>query len=193
MVWNLHQTELVYVADIHAWRYFLVVYQRGIQHENATKLKTYAMLKKMGQLMGTFVLKKHSDLFLEEGYFDGSHSKLVRQLYLVQCKGLRQDAVPLLDDWAILDFILKAQIANFDGDIYPAYFATMNAAQKSFELTKYWLKYVAPLVNALRPEGEVVATDFIKLDNGNSEKDKREVSLVAKDTTSYIASRESRL
>ncbi|KAF9999663.1 acyl-Coenzyme A oxidase [Entomortierella chlamydospora] len=117
MVWNAHQTELVRMADIHTWLHFLIVYQRGVQREKAGKPEVYAMLKKMGQLMSTFVLKRHLDLFLEEGYFDGWHAKLVRQLFLDQCKDLRKDAVALVDAWAIPDFVLKAPIGKYDGDI----------------------------------------------------------------------------
>ncbi|KAF9165278.1 hypothetical protein BGX20_000658 [Mortierella sp. AD010] len=127
------------MADIHAWLHFLIVYQRGILREKARTPEVCAMLKKMGQFMSTFVLKRLLDLFLEEGYFDGLHAKLIRQLFVDQCKDLRKDAVALVDAWAIPDFVLKALIGKYDGDIYPAYFATVNAAQKSFEPTKYWL------------------------------------------------------
>jgi len=147
--WNANQTELVRLADVHAWRYFLILYQRGIEREKSKP--TYFMLKKMGQLMSTFALRKHLDLFLEEGYFEGSHAKAVRQLFLDQCKDLRKDAVPLVDAWVIPDFVIKAPIGKYDGNIYPAYFGTVNAAQKSFEPPAYWHKYAAPLLNAPRP------------------------------------------
>ncbi|KAG0046964.1 acyl-Coenzyme A oxidase [Gryganskiella cystojenkinii] len=147
--WNENQTELVRLADVHAWRYFLILYKRGIEREKANPV--FPMLVKMGQLMSTFALRKHLDLFLEEGYFTGSHAKEIRQLFLDQCKDLRKDAIPLVDAWAIPDFVLKAPIGKYDGNIYPAYFATVNAAQKSYEPPAYWHKYVAPLVNAPRP------------------------------------------
>ncbi|KAG0206715.1 acyl-Coenzyme A oxidase [Mortierella sp. GBA30] len=143
--WNENQTELVRLADVHSWRYFLIVYQRGIEREKSKPV--YFMLKKMGQLMSTFVLQRHLDLFLEEGYFDGVHAKAIRQLFLEQCKDLRKDAVPLVDAWAIPDFVIKAPIGKYDGNIYPAYFGTVNAAQKSFDPPEYWHKYVAPMLN----------------------------------------------
>ncbi|KAG0306588.1 fatty-acyl coenzyme A oxidase [Dissophora globulifera] len=174
MIWNAHQTELMRVADIHAWRHFLIIYQCGIQSEKTRRPEAYAMLKKMGQLMSTFVLKKHLDLLLEEGYFDGLHAKLVKQLFLDQCKDLRKDAVALVDAWAIPDFVLKAPIGKYDGDIYPAYFAAVNAAQKSFEPSEYWLKYAAPLVNAPQPtQVEVALTTTlpaVSLDDGQTDK-----------------------
>ncbi|KAG0303497.1 acyl-Coenzyme A oxidase [Dissophora globulifera] len=150
--WNANQTELVRLADVHAWRYFLILYQRGIQREKNTSV--YPQLRQMGQLMSTFAIRKHLDLFLEEGYFDGSHAKLIRQLFLDQCKALRKDAVPLVDAWAIPDFVIKAPIGKYDGNIYPAYFATVTAAQKSFDPPAYWHKYAAPLLNAPRPGDE---------------------------------------
>ncbi|KAF9360291.1 acyl-Coenzyme A oxidase [Mortierella sp. NVP85] len=143
--WNKNQTELVRLADVNAWRYYLILYNRGIEaHRN--KEAEYSMLVKFGQLMGTFVLRRHLDLFMEEGYFDGSHAKLIRQLFLDQCEDLRKDAVPLVDAWNIPDYVLKAPIGKYDGNIYPAYFATVNAAQKSFDPPAYWHKYVAPMV-----------------------------------------------
>ncbi|KAF9083096.1 acyl-Coenzyme A oxidase [Mortierella sp. GBA35] len=143
--WNTNQTELVRLADVHSWRYFLILYQQGIDRQKHTSV--YGMLLKMGQLMSTFVLQKHLDLFMEEGYFDGSHAKMVRQLFLDQCKELRRDAIPLIDAWAIPDFILKAPIGKYDGNIYPAYFGTVTAAQKSFDAPDYWHKYARPMLN----------------------------------------------
>lgn len=147
--WNTNQTELVRLADVHAWRYFLILYQKGIEREKNKSV--YPMLKKLGQLMSTFALRKHLDLFLEEGYFNGDHAKEVRQLFLDQCKDLRKDAIPLIDAWAIPDFVLKAPIGKYDGNIYPAYFATVNAAQKSYDAPEYWHKYAKPMLNAPRP------------------------------------------
>ncbi|KAG0366530.1 hypothetical protein BC939DRAFT_444782 [Gamsiella multidivaricata] len=143
--WNANQTELVRLADIHAWRYYLILYQRGIEAHKGKSV--YPMLVKIGQLMGTVALKRHLEMFLEEGYFDGSHAKQVRELFLDQCKDLRKDAVPLVDAWIIPDFVIKAPIGKYDGDIYPAYFATVNAAQKSFDPPAYWHTHVAPMLN----------------------------------------------
>ena len=145
LAWNENQTELVRLAEVHAWRYYLVLYNKGLDtHKNKS---VYPMLVKIGQLMGTFTLKRHLDLFLEEGYFNGSHAKQIRQLFLDQCKDLRKDAVPLIDAWAIPDFVVKAPIGKYDGDIYPAYFATVNAAQKTYDPPAYWHAHVAPLLN----------------------------------------------
>ncbi|KAG0005090.1 acyl-Coenzyme A oxidase [Modicella reniformis] len=143
--WNANQTELVRLAEVHAWRYFLILYRSGIEtHKNKTSV--HPMLVKIGQLMDTFALRRYLDLFMEEGYFDGTHAKLVRQLFLDQCKALRKDAVALVDAWAIPDYILKAPIGKYDGNIYPAYFSAVNAAQKSFDPPAYWHKYVVPMV-----------------------------------------------
>lgn len=147
--WNDHQTELVRLAEVHSWRYFLILYERGIERQRECKPEIYRMLKKMGQLMGTFVLKRHMDLLLEEGFFNGQQAKMVRDLFLQLCKDLRPDAVPLVDAWMIPDYILKAPIGKYDGDIYLAYFRMVNASQLkgSYDAPEYWHKYVEPLVN----------------------------------------------
>ncbi|KAF9168696.1 acyl-Coenzyme A oxidase [Actinomortierella ambigua] len=147
--WNENQVELVRLADVHAWRYFLILYQKGIEREKSKPV--YPMLQKLGHLMATFAVRKHLDLFLEEGYLEGKHAQYIRQQFLDQCKDLRKDAVPLIDAWNIPDFILKAPIGKYDGNIYPAYFSTVTAAQKSFDAPAYWHQYAAPLVNAPRP------------------------------------------
>lgn len=147
--WNVNQTELVRLADVHSWRYCLIMCERSIERQRASKPEVYRMQEKMAQLMGTFVLKRHMDLMLEEGYFEGQHSKMVRDLFLQQCKDLRPDAVPLVDAWIIPDYILKAPIGKYDSDIYPAYFGTVNAVQLegSYDAPGYWDKYVKPLIN----------------------------------------------
>ncbi|KAG0318713.1 acyl-Coenzyme A oxidase [Dissophora globulifera] len=144
--WNENQTELVRLASVHAWRFFIILYKRGIEAQKNTSPSVYPMMVKIGQLMDTFTLQRHLDLFLEEGYMDGSHAKQIRQLFLDQCKDLRKDAVPLVDAWAIPDYVIKAPIGKYDGDIYPAYFATVNVAQKSFDAPAYWHKYAAPML-----------------------------------------------
>ncbi|KAG0349450.1 acyl-Coenzyme A oxidase [Podila humilis] len=151
--WNENQTELVRLAELHSWRYFLILYERGVERQRETYPgKVYEMRKKMGQLVATFVLKRYMEVLLEMGHFDGTHAKMVRDLFLQQCKDLRKDAIPLVDAWMIPDFILKAPIGKYDGDIYPAYFATVNSAQLqgSYDAPVYWHKYAKPLVNAPR-------------------------------------------
>ncbi|KAF9198843.1 fatty-acyl coenzyme A oxidase, partial [Podila verticillata] len=148
-VWNDHQTELIRLAEVHSWRYFLILNERGIERQREHKPEVYRMEKKMAQLMGTFLLKRHMDLLLEEGFFNGQQAKMVRDLFLQQCKDLRPDAVPLVDAWMIPDYILKAPIGKYDGDIYPAYFRMVNASQLegSYDAPRYWHKYVKPLVD----------------------------------------------
>ncbi|KAF9190136.1 hypothetical protein BGZ51_008925 [Haplosporangium sp. Z 767] len=53
--WNTNQARLVRLADVHSWRYFLILYQRGIEREKNKSM--YPMLRKMSQLMGALALK----------------------------------------------------------------------------------------------------------------------------------------
>ncbi|KAF9157160.1 acyl-Coenzyme A oxidase, partial [Mortierella sp. AD011] len=133
--WNANQRDLVRLADVHSWRYFLVLYRQGIERHKSKPL--FPVLQKIAPY----------GHFLEENYFDGSQAKQVNQVFIDQCKDLRKDAVPLVDAWEIPDYILKAPIGKYDGNIYPAYFGTVSAAQKSHEPPAYWHKYVSPMLN----------------------------------------------
>ncbi|KAF8984907.1 acyl-Coenzyme A oxidase [Entomortierella lignicola] len=143
--WNDNQRELVRLADVHCWRYFLILYGQGIERHKNKPL--FPVLQKIGKLLATVALQRHLSIFLEESYFDGEVAKNVEKVFVDQCKDLRNDAVPLVDAWEIPDFVIKAPIGKYDGDIYPAYFATVNAAQKSLDPPAYWHKYVYPMLN----------------------------------------------
>ncbi|KAG0006985.1 acyl-Coenzyme A oxidase [Entomortierella chlamydospora] len=167
--WNANQRDLVRLAGVHSWRYFLVLYHQGIERHKSKPL--FPVLQKIGNLMSTVALQRHMSIFLEENYFDGSQAKQVNQVFIDQCKDLRKDAVPLVDAWEIPDYILKAPIGKYDGNIYPAYFGTVSAAQKSHDPPAYWHKYfiVLSVVRAFREheeeeESSVVETRRKKLD-----------------------------
>ena len=77
------------------------------------------MLTQMGQLWGTYVMQSLLELFLEEGYFSPSQAKMVKKVFYDLCRKTRKEVIPLVDAWAVPDFILKAPLGRYDGDIYP--------------------------------------------------------------------------
>jgi len=76
------------------------------------------MLVQMGQLWGAYVMQSLLELFLEEGYFSPSQAKMIKKVFYDLCRKTRKEAIPLVDAWAIPDFILKAPFGRYDGDIY---------------------------------------------------------------------------
>ncbi|CAG8553124.1 501_t:CDS:2, partial [Acaulospora colombiana] len=76
------------------------------------------ILKKMGQLWSVHLINEYLDLFLEEEYFNKKQASMVRKVYLEMCKKAREEVIPLVDAWGYPDFILKAPLGRYDGDIY---------------------------------------------------------------------------
>ncbi|CAO3649136.1 unnamed protein product [Cunninghamella blakesleeana] len=103
------------------------------------------ILNKLTGLWGLHVLNQYNDQFIKSGYFTPDHIKAVDHLYKQVCKDLRYQVIGLTDAWSFPDFILKAPIAKYDGDIYQAYFDTLLQAPKSIGVPDYHDKYIKPL------------------------------------------------
>ncbi|CAO3649116.1 unnamed protein product [Cunninghamella blakesleeana] len=103
------------------------------------------ILNKLTGLWGLHILTKYNDQFIKSGYFTPNHIKAVDHLYKQVCKNLRYQVIGLTDAWGYPDFVLKAPIAKYDGDIYQAYFDTLLQAPKSIGVPDYHDKYIKPL------------------------------------------------
>lgn len=77
-----------------------------------------AIMKKLTALWGMHVLYTYSDQGFKEGYFTPEHIKSIEKTYTDMCKSLRYQVIGLTDGFGIPDFVLKAPIAKYDGDIY---------------------------------------------------------------------------
>ncbi|CAO3699925.1 unnamed protein product [Rhizopus microsporus] len=77
-----------------------------------------AIMKKLTALWGMHVLYTYSDQGFKEGYFTPEHIKSIEKTYTDMCKSLRHQVIGLTDGFGIPDFVLKAPIAKYDGDIY---------------------------------------------------------------------------
>jgi len=67
-------------------------------------------------------MQEMSHYFLEFGYFSSEQMKMLRRGVLDLCLKLRVNAVGLVDCFNYADFILKAPLGCYDGDIYRKYF-----------------------------------------------------------------------
>jgi len=61
------------------------------------------------------------------------------------CRDLRADAAGLVDAFNYPDFILKAPLGRYDGDIYRAYFETITSVEGSQERPWYFDEVVKPM------------------------------------------------
>lgn len=77
-----------------------------------------SILKKMTRLWGFHVLYTYSDQGFKEDYFTSAHIKNIEEIYFEMCKSLRTQVIGLTDGFGLPDFVLKAPIAKYDGDIY---------------------------------------------------------------------------
>lgn len=77
-----------------------------------------AIMKKLTALWGLHVLHTYGDQGFKESYFTPDQINSVEKTYLELCKSLRYQVIGLTDGFGFPDFVLKAPIAKYDGDIY---------------------------------------------------------------------------
>jgi acyl-CoA oxidase len=76
------------------------------------------VLKRCGILYALHCVQEQLGLLLEYGHLTSEQSATIRRAFLDCCADLRKDAVPLVDAWGFPDFVIKAPIGRYDGDIY---------------------------------------------------------------------------
>ncbi|CAG8519941.1 5443_t:CDS:10 [Paraglomus brasilianum] len=147
-VWNDNIVHLIKLAEIHTHHYILSEYHNDLVEYGSTEYKDLLpMLTQMGQLWGTYVMQSLLELFLEEGYFSPSQAKMVKKVFYDLCRKTRKEVIPLVDAWAVPDFILKAPLGRYDGDIYPAYFNRVRNTPGCVGVPSYWSKYIKPMTD----------------------------------------------
>ncbi|RKP26128.1 acyl-CoA dehydrogenase/oxidase C-terminal [Syncephalis pseudoplumigaleata] len=77
------------------------------------------VLKRCGLLYALHCVQEQLGMLLEFGHLSSAQSASIRRAFLDGCADLRKDAVPLVDAWGFPDFIIKAPIGRYDGNIYP--------------------------------------------------------------------------
>lgn len=77
-----------------------------------------AIMKKLTALWGLHILYTYSDQGIKENYLTPDHIKSIEKAYFKFCKSLRPQVVGLTDSYGLPDFVLKAPIGKYDGNIY---------------------------------------------------------------------------
>lgn len=57
--------------------------------------------------------------FLASGYLDPSQHALLRNHVYALLADVRPQAVPLVDSFAVPDYLLNSELGRYDGDVYP--------------------------------------------------------------------------
>ena len=105
---NVSQHHLVQVGLAYVER---IVLEKFIgQVENTKDAGCKAVLKKLCDLFALSQIDKNKGWYLEQGYMEGVKTKAIRKLVNQLCWEIRQEAVPLVDAFAIPESCLAAPI-----------------------------------------------------------------------------------
>ena len=105
---NVAQHHLVQVGFAYIER---MVLEKFIEQVNqTTDAGCKAILKKLCDLFALSQIDKNKGWYLEQGYMEGVKTKAIRKLMNQLCWDIRQEAVPLVDAFAIPDSCLAAPI-----------------------------------------------------------------------------------
>lgn len=144
--WNDKMMELVTASRIHTWYYVgwnFVEMIRQIDSQRDAPIRN--ILERLAVLFLLHRINAEIHLFLEGGYMNAKQAKLIRQQIVDSCKDIRPQVVPLIDAFAIPDWVIKSPFGRYDGDIYNKYFEMVNSAPNAVGRPSYWEKEVAPL------------------------------------------------
>ncbi|KAI9277060.1 acyl-CoA dehydrogenase/oxidase [Phascolomyces articulosus] len=147
-------TDSVRVAEMHCAVFLFsdAVSKYGAPHapEGVDK-SVYSIMRRLTILWGLHTLVRYADQGYKEGFLNPQHIKAVEEKYLETSKSLRKQAIGLTDAFNFPDFIIKAPIAKYDGNIYEPYFETLLQAPNSVGKTPYHAKYIKPLTERVCP------------------------------------------
>ncbi|KAI9258243.1 hypothetical protein BY458DRAFT_441011 [Sporodiniella umbellata] len=141
--------ECVRVAELHCAAYiFTICSDKFSQKKEESDVQP--IMRKLTGLWGLHVLSTYSDQGFKEGYLQPQQIKEIEHTYLQTCKSLRSQVIGLTDAFGFPDFILKAPIARYDGNIYQAYFDTVLTAPQSTGIPAYHEQYIKPITGRER-------------------------------------------
>ncbi|HTH57182.1 MAG TPA: acyl-CoA dehydrogenase [Cyclobacteriaceae bacterium] len=105
---NVSQHHLVQVGFAYIER---IVLEKFIEQIESTSDKNcQSILKKLCALFALNQIDKNKGWYLEQGYLEGVKSKAIRKVLNQLCWDVRQEAVPLVNAFAIPDSLLAAPI-----------------------------------------------------------------------------------
>ncbi|CAO3599075.1 unnamed protein product [Absidia cylindrospora] len=143
--------ESVKAAELHCAAFLFednaLRFGRGKPH--ALDASVMNIMHRLTGLWGLHVLYTYGDQGYKEGFLSPAQVTGIEKLYLKVCKDLRYQIVGLTDAWGYPDFVLKAPIGKYNGDIYEAYFDTILQAPNSTGIPAYHEKYIKPLTERI--------------------------------------------
>jgi acyl-CoA oxidase len=113
--------ESVRVAELHCAAFMFSVSAEKFGQPKGTpgiEPSLLSIMKRLTALWGLHVLHTYGDQGFKEGYFTPEQIKSIESTYFEVCKSLRKQVIGLTDGFGFPDFVLKAPIAKYNGDIY---------------------------------------------------------------------------
>ncbi|KAI8850357.1 hypothetical protein BC829DRAFT_369038 [Chytridium lagenaria] len=149
-VWNANMVDLIQLSHLYTFRYLFSLYLDTLKEmeSNPTQAKLIPILHTCGALFAADVLRRDFlDLCLAERVMKPESVDAFKKTVFDMVKELRADVIPLTDAWAFPDFVIKAPIGRYDGDIYTHLFETVKNAPDCFK-TPYYEKEIGPLLSS---------------------------------------------
>jgi acyl-CoA oxidase len=87
----------------------------------------YPVLKALCDLFALSHVQEDLAGYFRGGYFSAAQAGWVDAHVSALCTRTRADAVPLVDSFAITDFVLNSPLGRYDGDVYRHYMATVQS------------------------------------------------------------------
>mmetsp|Transcript_41667 Transcript_41667/g.105060 ORF Transcript_41667/g.105060 Transcript_41667/m.105060 type:complete len:715 (-) Transcript_41667:77-2221(-) len=144
--WNSNLDSLLACSRFHTFLVSLDHFREDVQKQSSPAERE--VLRDLLRLFCVNRVHQEMSLFLEYQYLTPAQAKQIRLLSVQLAKDLRTQVVSLSDAFNYPDFVLRAPMGRFDGDIYRAYLDTMKAAPQCFGVPPHWKSSVSPLTNA---------------------------------------------
>lgn len=152
---NLHAFTCKPLVMAYIQRTALARFAQHVSDLDVDQRSLQPVLQRMAALFGLWTLQDNLAVFYRGGYFRSvpNAAELLQEASLQLCAALRDEAVALVDAFAIPDFILNSAIGAADGRIYERLQMAMMEAPAAFERVDWWTEFARkPVIGSLKPK-----------------------------------------
>jgi len=120
--WNSILVELYRVSMAHSQFLAVKNFADAIvnDEELAANPALHNILQSCFELFACYTMEQNASEFLSSGYLNSKQHELLRNKIDELLASMRPQAVPLVDAFAIPDYLLNSALGRYDGDVYPA-------------------------------------------------------------------------
>lgn len=148
-------------AKLHTTGYIFKMFRAAVEEMEAGPETD--SLRTIATLYGMWQIEEQQGAFLKYGYFTGEQVDTISLRVNDLCLEVRQYAVPLIDSFALSDHIVNSPLGKWDGAIYEAYFAQVQASNPLPKEHPYFTRLIKPLLDRqpgdLEDAGEEMGLD----------------------------------